>query len=202
MLDPRMARAENAASTPLSGVARAGRVHTKESHAHRTNREARDGRSNYSTDVDESIGQFLDDVRTMKLTADLSEVPAERDIRLGMAVTLGPDRQARAAGVERILPADRSLFRPHRTVRPIISSMGSSGPPFHDMFEIGRMARRAGASFFENPVHVQPPLGDDGFDAWVDDGAAWAAGWLHEDAGRTEAIQRLLRVLALVRGNP
>ena len=58
----------------------------------------------------------------------------------------------------------------------------------------GANARLAGQSYYENPMFTASvPLHTVGqWLEWHDLSCAWAAGWLREDAGRDQALQRVL----------
>lgn len=60
----------------------------------------------------------------------------------------------------------------------------------------GVAARKAGADYFDNPflLHSAGDWTKAQTGAWMATCAAWWAGWLREDAGRTERIHRLLRI--------
>ena len=61
----------------------------------------------------------------------------------------------------------------------------------------GEQGRAAGMGYFENPFLDDANLADESAEQlrnWCDIGNAWAAGWLDADAGRDEAIAKLMRV--------
>ena len=60
----------------------------------------------------------------------------------------------------------------------------------------GVAARIAGQSYYDNPMFfASVPTDTTGqLLEWHDLCLAWAAGWLKEDAGRDEALQRALRL--------
>lgn len=58
--------------------------------------------------------------------------------------------------------------------------------------ERGRQARRMGMPY----LGANPFVGDDSIEpleAWTAKCMAWNAGWLEEDAGRSEIVKRILR---------
>lgn len=55
----------------------------------------------------------------------------------------------------------------------------------------GARARARGVGYFDNPHLLADPESVP-LEDWLRLSSAWAAGWLKEDAGRTESVQRLL----------
>jgi hypothetical protein len=62
---------------------------------------------------------------------------------------------------------------------------------FDEVRQRGANARRLTLPFFSNPFHRRNDLP---FEEWVARCSAWSAGWIQEDAGRTESLKRLLRL--------
>ena len=59
----------------------------------------------------------------------------------------------------------------------------------------GANARSSGLSYYDNPMFTAsvPLHTAEQWLEWNDLSCAWAAGWLREDAGRDQALQRVLR---------
>jgi hypothetical protein len=103
-----------------------------------------------------------------------------------------PHRPACCAGLE---SADSSACH-GATIR-----VSQEGEPAMDrelqaIQQQGAAARKADASYFGNPhLFAQVPIDTpDQLIAWSDLCNAWSAGWLQEDAGRDESIQRLMQL--------
>lgn len=84
----------------------------------------------------------------------------------------------------------------------------AASPTLAEVHHLGRQARRDRLDYFgDNPFAAGTP--DTALEDWAGKWMAWSAGWLEEDAGRTESVRLHLRgevpayrsMLGFIKGN-